>query len=297
MNVLHLKALLTAIETGSISAAARKLGKKQPQVSQWISDLEIDLGVSFFERSGNKTKLTEEGALLLPHLSHTLSQLDNFVQSAEILAKEEPTTLHIAIENYVPDAVFIEPVSKLLEDPLLNVVVHRGTQEQIHLDLAEGDIDIAITHESGALHHLGFQYARLGHYDEVLVCSPSHPLAQLSIITSQNLIHHRELVWGEGDQEEGDGHTCSHAMFADLSMLVSVLKKDVGFAFLPEAAVKTLLQSGELRKLNCDFEQVSASDAYSNILRKVELCWRNGLLLSSVGTHAITLFKSKHNLG
>ncbi|MBF4254492.1 LysR family transcriptional regulator, partial [Vibrio anguillarum] len=43
MNLLHLKALLLAVETGSISAAARKLGKKQPQVSQWISDLEIDL--------------------------------------------------------------------------------------------------------------------------------------------------------------------------------------------------------------------------------------------------------------
>jgi len=61
MNSLHLKALLLAIETSSISAAARKLGKKQPQVSQWIADLEIDLGVSFFDRTGNKMTLSRAG--------------------------------------------------------------------------------------------------------------------------------------------------------------------------------------------------------------------------------------------
>ncbi|MBF4312635.1 LysR family transcriptional regulator, partial [Vibrio anguillarum] len=66
MNLLHLKALLLAVETGSISAAARKLGKKQPQVSQWISDLEIDLGVSFFDRTGNKMSLSKDGERLLP---------------------------------------------------------------------------------------------------------------------------------------------------------------------------------------------------------------------------------------
>lgn len=61
MNSLHLKALLLAIETGSISAPARKLGKKQPQVSQWISDLEIDLRVNFFDRSSNQSTLSLEG--------------------------------------------------------------------------------------------------------------------------------------------------------------------------------------------------------------------------------------------
>ena len=290
MNLLHLKALLLAVEMGSISSAARKLGKKQPQVSQWISDLEIDLGVNFFDRSGNKTSLSKYGQRLLPHLTHTISQLDKLVQSAEMIAHDELTVITIGIENYIPDLTFTKPLALTLDLPDLSVELYRDEKHQLTQDLSEGNVDIIITHESDILHHKHFEYCRVGHYQELLTCSSEHPLATLAAVSCNDLSQYRELIWGESDnQQVSDGYTPSYAIFSDIQPLVAMLKNSKGFAFLPAECVNSDIKSGRLVALNCDFEP-------AGIDRRVELCWRNGLTLSQNGSQVIEAFKTNHQL-
>ncbi|MEO9496480.1 MAG: LysR family transcriptional regulator [Vibrio splendidus] len=296
MNSLHLKALLLAAETGSISAAARKLGKKQPQVSQWISDLEIDLGVNFFDRTGNKMSLSKDGERLLPYLTHTMSQLTKLVQSAEIISQGESTVLRIGIENYIPDLAFTQPLALTLELSHLCIEVYREEQHQLMRDLSEGNVDIIITHESDTLHHQHFEYCRLGHYKEVLACSPDHPLTKLPIVTSNDLSQYRELIWGEttNNNEQyrdnnSDGFSPSYGVFSDIQLLIAMLKHNKGFAFLPAEFVNTHIESGQLVALHCDFEP-------AGIDRRIELCWRNGLTLSPYGNQIVEAFKTHHQL-
>lgn len=297
MNILHLKALLLTVETGSISSAARTLGKKQPQVSQWISDLETDLGVNFFERTGNKTSLSKEGERLLPYLTHTISQLDKFVQSAEMMAQGEPTLLTVGIESYIPDLAFTEPLAVMLDFPHLSVEVYREEKPQLMKDLSEGSVDIIITHESDILHHQGFEYCRLGHYREVLVCSSRHPLAMQSAVSSSHLNQYRELIWGDSHSkvrlktqvEHSDGFSPCYGFFTDLQLLRSMLNSTKGYAFLPEESVSTCIEKGELVALRCDFEP-------NDIDRRIELCWRNGLTLSPYALQIIDAFKLRHQL-
>ncbi|MGB1320924.1 MAG: LysR family transcriptional regulator, partial [Vibrio gallaecicus] len=52
MNTDKIKAFVYAAECGSFSAAAKKQGKAQSWISNAISDLEIDLNLSLFDRSG-----------------------------------------------------------------------------------------------------------------------------------------------------------------------------------------------------------------------------------------------------
>ncbi|WP_299493727.1 LysR family transcriptional regulator [uncultured Shewanella sp.] len=294
MNSLHLKALLLATE-GSISSAARQLGKKQPQVSQWISDLEIELGVEFFERTGNQTRLSQAGRQLLPHLTHTLSQFDQFVKSAEMLAKQEPTVLRIGIENYIPDLAFTQPLAVTLDLAQISVEVYRANLSQLHQDLSLGSVDIIITHESDIIHHTDFQYCRLGYYQEVLVCSPVHPLAQLPIVSSAVLGEYRELVWGEAQQnvpplqDNMTGFSASYSLFSDIQPLIAMLKHGKGFAFLPAELVAAEINNEKLLVLQCDFETEA-------IDRRIELCWRNGLALSQYGSQVIDAFKVNHQL-
>ena len=54
-----------AAEQGSFSACARKTGKVQSAVSQAINNLEIDLGVTLFDRTSRQPVLTEAGTRLL----------------------------------------------------------------------------------------------------------------------------------------------------------------------------------------------------------------------------------------
>ncbi|MGF1754912.1 LysR family transcriptional regulator [Vibrio makurazakiensis] len=297
MNTLHLQALLLAAEEGSISAAARKLGKKQPQVSQWISDLEIDLGVNFFDRTGNKTSLSKEGERLLPYLSHTLSQLDKLVQSAETIAQDEPTVLAIGVENYIPDLAFSQPLTLTLDFPHLCVEVYREDRFQLIQDLSEGNVDIIIVHESDVLHHQQFDYCRLGHYKEVLACSPEHPLTKLPVVTNSDLSQYRELIWGDANSksnpphrdENSDGYSPCYGFFSDIQLVTAMLKQNKGFAFLPIEYVNTDIKNGQLIALDCDFE-------LADIDRRIELCWRNGLTQSQHGNQIIETFKTKHQL-
>ncbi|GLQ32750.1 LysR family transcriptional regulator [Litoribrevibacter albus] len=292
MNTLHLKALLLAIETGSISAAARKLGKTQPQVSQWISDLECDLGVTFFERSGNKTSLTADGQRLLPALSHSLSQLDHFIDSAYTLADSEPTVLTIGLEHFLPKSVFIQPVSEILsasETASLNVEVYRDDKTGLVDALVSGEVDLILIHESEIVHHSQFEYCRLGGYHEILVCGTDHPLAKEKTVSTALLSQYRELVWGDADVDSNDGFSSSYGVFSDVSTVTQLLIQNQGFAFLPKDAVTSLIESGQLKALDCDFETQA-------IERRVELCWRNGLALSKRGEAVITAFQQHHQL-
>ena len=57
----QLRAFLETAETGSLSAAARKLGQSQPTLSRQVAALELALGVTLFERVGKTMALTTTG--------------------------------------------------------------------------------------------------------------------------------------------------------------------------------------------------------------------------------------------
>ena len=63
----QLRAFLETTETGSLSAAARKLGQSQPTLSRQVAALELALGVTLFERVGKTMALTTTGQELLGH--------------------------------------------------------------------------------------------------------------------------------------------------------------------------------------------------------------------------------------
>jgi len=63
----QLKAFLETAETGSLSAAARKLGLTQPTLSRQVAAIEQRMGVTLFERVGKAMVLTPTGLDLLEH--------------------------------------------------------------------------------------------------------------------------------------------------------------------------------------------------------------------------------------
>lgn len=61
------RAFLETAETGSLSAAARKLGLTQPTLSRQVAAIERQLQVTLFERLGRSMALTNTGLALLEH--------------------------------------------------------------------------------------------------------------------------------------------------------------------------------------------------------------------------------------
>ncbi|MBC7608342.1 MAG: LysR family transcriptional regulator, partial [Polaromonas sp.] len=68
-----LTAFAEAATLGSFSAAARKLGKGQSTVSSAIANLEVDLGLTLFDRSSRKPALTAHGKVMLRRVQDILA--------------------------------------------------------------------------------------------------------------------------------------------------------------------------------------------------------------------------------
>lgn len=64
----QMRALLTTVEAGSLSAAARRLGLAQPTLGRQVAALEESLGLVIFERVGRSLVLTEAGQQLVADL-------------------------------------------------------------------------------------------------------------------------------------------------------------------------------------------------------------------------------------
>ncbi len=293
MNTLHLKAIVLTNELGSVSAAARALGKHQSQVSQWISDLEIDLGVTLFERTGNSLGLSCEGEVILPMIIHTVSQAEKLATCAQAMSAEEPVTLRLGVDNYIPQLALQPALASMLQDSALNLEVSAYDADSLMDMLQAQTLDIALLSESDVLHHCDLGYCRLGCYDEVLVCAAGHPLAQTDCVTTADLNHFRELIWTRENVTENIAgankvsYSAAYGIFSELAVLVALLRNCAGFAVLPETMITEALTDGSLVVLTTDFEQ-------QRIPRRVELLWQPALQMSEKGRRLIAALQLQH---
>lgn len=78
--IKSLQAFEATVRLGSMTAAARELGRTQPAISQQIRVLEEILGGSILERGTNSLRPTEEGMKFYQDISPLLAALGNAVQ-------------------------------------------------------------------------------------------------------------------------------------------------------------------------------------------------------------------------
>ena len=89
MNLSHLRYFVELAHTRHYTRAAEHLFTTQPSLSPAIGQLESELGVPLFERSGRNTTLTRLGEEFLVCAERTLSTLDSGVESLRRSAQGE----------------------------------------------------------------------------------------------------------------------------------------------------------------------------------------------------------------
>jgi DNA-binding transcriptional LysR family regulator len=75
MNLQHLRSFLVVATKRNYTRAAEELFLTQSAISQQIQQLEKDLGLKLFERTGNKIYLTEAGRILESEAKRILAQV------------------------------------------------------------------------------------------------------------------------------------------------------------------------------------------------------------------------------
>ena len=181
MELRHLRYFVAVAEAENVlRAATQKLHVSQPAVSRQIRDLEDELGVQLFERTGKAVNLTDAGRLFLKEARAVLERTDEAVRNVRAFAQAGETELHV---GYTP-ALRSQIVSPALHTfqqamPDVHVKLHDWTSEKIVTGLRDGRLQLAFVvrpSKRGAFH--GLRFEELLREQVHLAVPPTHPLAQ-----------------------------------------------------------------------------------------------------------------------
>ena len=98
----QLRACIAAVDEGSFSAAGRKLRRAQSAVSELVSNLEAQLGVTLFDRSERYPKLTPAGVLLIADARSVVANVDLLKARAKGISGGLESELSVVVDVLFP---------------------------------------------------------------------------------------------------------------------------------------------------------------------------------------------------
>lgn len=143
MNITKYQTLITVVETGSLTRAAKQLGCTQSAVSHSIDSLEQELGFTLLRRGRAGVRLTGEGERLIPAVRSLLNSAEQLAQTASSIRGLESGTVRIG--SFTSVAVhWLPPVLKEFQRdyPRVDIKLFNGDYHDVEQWLSEGSIDI-----------------------------------------------------------------------------------------------------------------------------------------------------------
>ena len=249
----QVKVLVTIVDTGSFSAAGRKLGRVQSAISQSIATLELVQGVALFDRSGRKPVLTEAGRALLVQARAVLESAARFESAAARVRTGIEPELVIAIDPLVPTAPLMESLRGLtVAYPELPVTFYTeglgGSLRRLRDGAAAIGICLLLPQVPEDVTAREMMRVRMRP-----VIAPSHPLATLGgPVTRSDLEPHVQLVLSDPvDSDRGNYGLFSSRLwrFVDLGRRMDFLLGGFGWCRMPEHLVEEHVAAGRLKYL------------------------------------------------
>lgn len=98
----QLRVFVSVAETGSFRSSAKRLARVQSAISHAIANLESQLGLTLFDRSGHRPVLTTEGRSLLADARAILLKVEAMRARARGLGEGVELSLSIAVDTLFP---------------------------------------------------------------------------------------------------------------------------------------------------------------------------------------------------
>ena len=156
MELRHLRYFVATAADGTVSAAAARLHLTQPGLSRQLRQLEQELGVDLFDRSGGRLTLSRNGRALLPLARDLLERADAFRVAAtyrahgrldQITIGAPTVTLTDVVAPFIVTLAADDPVAGVFEADARDPVeaLQRGA------DIAIGTVSAGAPYRSSVL--------------------------------------------------------------------------------------------------------------------------------------------------
>ena len=253
----QLRTFIAAADEGSFSAAGRKLRRAQSVVSQTLANLEGQIGVPLFDRSGRYPQLTEPGRALLAEARTVVHGMDGFKARARTLAEGLEPELSVVMDVMYPMASLTEAVGSFRDafphTPLRLYVEALGAVVQPVLDRV---CRIGVIGSMPVVPD-GMDAEKLLDVPMVTVAGPTHPLAtRKGMIALREVARHVQLVLTDRTAlTEGRSYGVFSPLtwrLADLGAKHAFLRAGFGWGHMPLAMVQPDIDAGELVRIRVE---------------------------------------------
>lgn len=250
-NSENIELFITVLDTGSFSAAARKLNRVPSAVSMAVANLEAELGYILFERTPRKVIPTATALALEPQARIISEQLRLFSNHAHELSLGLESKLRIGVVSDVNTKLLFHSIKKLADKfPLLNIEVITAPQddivnllytEQISLCLASSDLNIKMR-----------ENLQLVMTETVAATiSSNHALLQdrTKRFSIEELINIRQIVVASSEHEMTDSRSIIGAMYwktNSLQTAINMVEAGLGWGNFPLSLVRDKIDQGHL---------------------------------------------------
>ncbi|RUO75341.1 LysR family transcriptional regulator [Idiomarina seosinensis] len=234
-------------EHGGFMQAAESVHKSQSSVHHAVNKMEEQLGVELFEIQGRKTSLTDAGKQLLRRVNYLLAETERFENVAQNLKVGVESTLTVAVDEAFPKPILYQAMEKVSEEyPLVHLeiieTILTGANELLNKGLAQVAVaPFVLDNELSEV---------ICDVEFIAVCGAQHGLAQKNTVTPEDLKSCRQIVLRDSGTEKRidigwlgseQRWTVSH-----LASSIELIRKGLGFAWLPKPAVQQYLDDGSL---------------------------------------------------
>jgi DNA-binding transcriptional LysR family regulator len=253
-------AFACVVDSGSFSAAARRLKISKSAASAHVQRLEQRLGIRLLNRSTRRLSLTDAGAAYYRHCARILAEAEAAEQAAGALQREPRGTIRMSapdsfgsmhIAPAIPD--FLKRYPEIAVDIALSPA---------HVNLVDEGLDLAI--RIGTLEDSPLVVRRLAPSRLVFCAAPAYLEArgmprEPAELAEHNCLCTSLLPWGDEWRLAGRRGQVRVAVGGSLrsnsaEMLRAAALEGIGIAVLPTWALAEPLRTGALRRVLAAWE-------------------------------------------
>lgn len=244
----RLRELVVIVESGSISAAARKLQLPRSTVSRRLTALEESFGVRLVHRKSRSLRLTHAGEILVSRARHLLDEAEETWRAVKQFGDRPSGRLSVSIP---PDPIFNHLfIAFATAFPDIELVVFASGRAA---DLFTERVDVAFRY--GPIRDERLIARRLWSVPSELVASPDYlqrhgrPQHPDDLKTHEGILRTGPEMFPQRTWPMYDGGTVSvggRLAFNDVMAMLYAAVRGLGIALLPAPLSERYLRSGQL---------------------------------------------------
>ena len=206
MTLQQLKYILTISATGSMNKAAEQLYVSQPSLTSSVQELEKEIGIKVFNRSGRGVTLTNDGAEFMQYARQVVGQFDvlaeKYISRSNVKKKFGVSTQHYSFAV----KAFVEMV-RHFDTAEYEFAVRETKTAEVISDVSSMRSEIGIIYLNDfnrksitkVLHSSGLEFHTLTRCSPFVYLWKGHPLANEEKITFEQLADYPCLSFEQGD--------------------------------------------------------------------------------------------------